>query len=214
MSNEQFHQGQQIYHAGKELGEASGAMILIHGRGASAPDILQIANELYHPGIAYFAPQANQYTWYPNRFIEPIEKNEPYLTSALQVIDDLLKEIVEAGIPTEKIILGGFSQGACLTSEYVARNPKKYGGVIVYSGGLIGPISKEFSYTGSLEGTPIFVGCSDTDFHIPESRVTETADVLQKLGAIVTKKIYPNMDHTIIQDEIEHGKHIVDAMME
>ena len=206
------HQGQKIYAAGKALNEAKAAMILIHGRGATAPSILELANPLYHPDFAYLAPQAADNTWYPYSFLSPIENNEPGISSGLAAIAGVIKEIEEAGIPAEKIIIGGFSQGACLTSEFAARNARRYGGLLAFSGGLIGPPGTPRNYEGSLEGTPIFLGCSNVDFHIPEERVHETAITLEKMEGSVTERIYPNMGHTIIQDEIDEAMKIVEAV--
>lgn len=206
------HQGQKIYSAGKPLNEAKAAMILIHGRGATAPSILDLAQPLHHPEMAYLAPQAANSTWYPYSFLSPIPQNEPGITSGLQVISELLDHIETAGIPLNKIIIAGFSQGACLASEYVARNPARYGGLLAFSGGVIGPPGMERHDSGDLEGMPVFIGCSDVDFHIPVERVDETADLLEKLKAKVNKKIYPGMDHTIIQDEIDQAMKIVQSI--
>jgi predicted esterase len=208
------HQGQQLYTAGKPLSEAKAAMILAHGRGATAPGILELAGPLHHPDFAYLAPQAAGDTWYPYSFLSPIAQNEPNLTSALQVMTDLLAQIEAAGIPANKVIIAGFSQGACLSSEFVARNARRYGGLLAFSGGLIGPPGTPRDYPGSLAGTPVFIGCSDVDFHIPLERVHETAAILEWLGASVTMQIYPNMNHTIIQDEIDHALKIVEAVAE
>lgn len=207
------HEGQQVYTTGKPLAEARAAMILVHGRGANAPDILQLANELHQPELVYLAPQAAGNTWYPYSFMEPIERNEPWLSSALGVLAGLVRQIEAAGIPAEKIILGGFSQGACLSSEFVARNAWHYGGLIAFSGGLIGPPGTPRDYEGSLEDLPVFLGCSDVDFHIPKERVHETAVTFEGMGATVTERLYPNMGHTIIQDEIEHARKILRAVV-
>jgi phospholipase/carboxylesterase len=188
---------------GAPLNQACAAMIMMHGRGASADSILSLAHEFDAEGFAYLAPQAANNTWYPYRFIEPIERNEPWLSSALQVIDDLITRVSVGGIPAERIVLLGFSQGACLTLEYAARHPQRYGGIVGLSGGLIGPDDTLRNYSGSLAGTPIFIGCSDIDFHIPLDRVHEAAQVLQHLGGDVTERIYPGLDHTINQDEID-----------
>jgi phospholipase/carboxylesterase len=188
---------------GAPLNQACAAMIMMHGRGASADSILSLAHEFDAEGFAYLAPQAANNTWYPYRFIEPIERNEPWLSSALQVIDDLITRVSVGGIPAERIVLLGFSQGACLTLEYAARHPQRYGGIVGLSGGLIGPDDTLRNYSGSLAGTPIFIGCSDIDFHIPLDRVHEAAQVLQQLGGDVTERIYPGLDHTINQDEID-----------
>ena len=206
------HQGQQLLQQGKPLAEAAAAMILVHGRGATAQSILELASVLPHPEMAYLAPQASGNTWYPNSFLAPMPQNQPGLDSGLQAVADAVAQAEAAGIPPEKIIIGGFSQGACLASEFVARNARRYGGLLVFSGGLIGPPGTPRNYDGSLEGTPVFIGCSDVDFHIPVERVEETAVTLQNLGASVNKKIYPNMGHTIIQDEIDQAQQIVDNL--
>ena len=207
------HQGQELLTAGKPLNEAQAAMILIHGRGASAYDILELGYYLAPPEMAQLAPQAANSTWYPYSFLSPLAQNEPDLSSALQVVKDLVSQVEAAGIPAEKIIIGGFSQGACLASEFAARSARRYGGLLIFSGGLIGPPGTPRTYQGSLAGTPIFIGCSDVDFHIPLQRVEETGSVLAELGGAVTKKIYPNMGHTIIQDEIDQAREIVVRLM-
>lgn len=204
------HQGQRVVTAGVPLADADAAMILVHGRGATAESILELADYLPHPGMAYLAPQAANHTWYPYSFLAPMAQNQPGLDSGLQVLADLVAEVEAAGIPAERIVIGGFSQGACLSSEFVARHARRYGGLLVFSGGVIGPPDTPRDYDGNLAGTPIFIGCSDRDMHIPKERVEETAVVLQSLGATVTKKIYPNMGHTIVQDEIDHAQAIVE----
>ena len=199
-----IHQNQPVLTAGAPLENATAAMILVHGRGASAESILELTAEFDQPDFAYLAPQAAGGTWYPNPFMTPIEGNEPYLSSALAKLADVLAQVETAGIPPEKTILLGFSQGACLASEFAARNARRYGGVVALSGGLIGPPGTDFSrYAGSLDGTPVFLGCSDVDPHIPLERVQETTAVLRNLGGDVTEHIYPNMGHTINMDEIE-----------
>ena len=203
------HQGQQLLQQGKPLAEATAAMILVHGRGATAQSILELASVLPHPDMVYLAPQASGNTWYPQSFLAPMPQNQPGLDSGLQAVADAVAQAEAAGIPPEKIIIGGFSQGACLASEFVARNAQRYGGLLVFSGGLIGPPGTPRDYDGSLNGTPVFIGCSDVDFHIPVERVEETAVTLTNLGASVNKKIYPNMGHTIIQDEIDQAQQIV-----
>ena len=207
------HENSQVYSAGAKLDEASAALILLHGRGASAKDILSISTVLTQPELAFLAPQADEYTWYPNRFIFPIEQNEPYLSAALDVVDRLVKHVGAAGIPTEKIFIGGFSQGACLASEYVIRNPKRYGGLLVFSGGYIGPLNTPRQPSGDLHGMPAFLGCSDIDAHIPLQRIKETTALLQAMGAQVTEKIYPNMGHTIIHDEIKSAQELISNIL-
>lgn len=197
------HQGLPLAAAGKPLAEARGAVILIHGRGASAESILELAAYLPQPDLAWLAPQAADSTWYPYSFLAPLEKNEPYLSSALARVAEVVALAEAAGLPPERIFLGGFSQGACLASEFVARNARRYGGLIAFSGGLIGPDGTPRDYAGSLSGMPVFIGCSDVDPHIPLGRVRETAAVLARLGATVDSRIYPRMGHTINQDEMD-----------
>lgn len=197
------HQGQRVLTYGEPLASAKAAMIMIHGRGANTQDILSLATEFTSKGVAYIAPQAAGNTWYPYPFLAPTQQNEPYLSSALRRIEEVLAEVETAGIPAEKTMLLGFSQGACLTLEFSARHAKRYGGVFGLTGGLIGPPGTVFEYPGSLENTPVFLGCSDVDFHIPAERVNESAEALSKLGGNVTKRLYPGMGHTINQDEID-----------
>lgn len=206
------HAGQPVLAAGEPLARARAAMVLVHGRGASADDILSLAEEIDQPGFAYLAPQATGATWYPNRFTAPIPSNEPWLSSALGRLDTLLAQIAQAGIPAERVVLLGFSQGACLALEYAARNAQRYGGVIALSGGLIGPEGTPRDYPGSLAGTPVFLGCSDVDFHIPKERVQHSARVLRDLGAHVTERLYPGMGHTVNQDELEHARAITRSL--
>jgi phospholipase/carboxylesterase len=196
------HQGQPLLLAGESINHAKAAMVMVHGRGASAKDILELASELKQPGFAYLAPQAAGNTWYPNSFLAPTDSNEPELSSALLTIEKILVQLREAGIPIEHTIILGFSQGACLTLEFVARNARRYGGVVGLSGGLIGPDGTPRDYTGSLAGTPIFLGCSDKDPYVPKERVEFSAAIMQKLGGDVTMKLYPNLAHTVNPDEI------------
>ena len=208
-----LHQGQPILTSGAPLNQARAVMIMLHGRGATAGSILSLANEFDAGGFAYLAPQAANNTWYPYRFLEPIERNEPWLSSALRVIDDLIAHVIASGIPVKHIMLLGFSQGACLTLEYAARHAQRYGGIIGLSGGLIGPPGTPRKYAGSFSSTPIFLGCGDLDFHIPLERVRETTQVLRQLGGVVTERIYPNMDHTIDQDEIDFVNELMPEVM-
>ncbi len=198
------HQGQPLLHAGESLERAHAAMIMMHGRGASAEDILELAGELYKPGVAYLAPQAAGNSWYPNSFMAPIRSNEPGLSSGLAIIASLLAQLADAGILPERTILLGFSQGACLTLEFAARNARRYGGVVALSGGLIGPDDTPRDYSGSFAGTPIFLGCSDIDPHISEARVEQSAAVLRGMGADVEMRLYPGMGHMVNRDEIRY----------
>jgi predicted esterase len=196
------HQDQPVRTAGVALDRAGAAMVMIHGRGATAESILTLVPALNVPGFAYLAPQASGNTWYPNSFLAPIESNEPGISSGMQVIEDVLSRVTAAGVPRERTILLGFSQGACLGLEYAARHARGYGGVAGLSGGLIGPEGTPRNYPGSLDGTPVFLGCSDVDPHIPAARVRETAEVMRRLGGQVTMRLYPGMGHLINEDEI------------
>jgi len=196
------HAGQPVLRIGPPLAEARLAVVAIHGRGASAEDILGLAGEITAPDVAFFAPQAAGFTWYPHSFLTPIAQNEPYLTSALEFIAALVGDIVGEGVPHERIGIMGFSQGACLSLEFAARHARPYAAVIALSGGLIGPPGTPREYRGSMDGTPVFLGCSDIDPHIPVERVHESAEIFQRLGAIVDERIYPRMGHTINADEL------------
>lgn len=198
-----IHQNQPALQAGAPLEQAKAAMILLHGRGASAEDILSLAREFTAPNVAFVAPQAAGHTWYPNRFIAPASSNEPHLTSALETIGGIVAKLNEAGIASDHIFLLGFSQGACLALEYVARNPQRYAGMVALSGALIENGDQPRSYSGSLDGTPAFLGCSDADFHIPAQRVLRSEQVLRGMGANVTAKLYPHLGHTVNDDEID-----------
>ena len=203
------HLNQPVFTSGHKLAGAPGAVILVHGRGASAEDILGLGAEFDHPELAYFAPQAAGHSWYPYSFLAPIEQNEPWLTSALNKLGKTVENIVHEGIRRENIIVAGFSQGACLASEFVARNAAKYGGLIAFSGGLIGPPGTQFRYSAKLYGTPAFLGSGDADAHIPWQRVEESASVLEGLGAEVVLRRYQGMPHTINQDEIDEARKLI-----
>jgi predicted esterase len=194
---------------GPQLDEADAAVVALHGRGATARGILQVVAQLDVDGVAGVAPQATRNTWYPTGFMEPIEQNEPWLSAALSMLEGLVESVEGEGVPAERIVLLGFSQGACLASEFLARNARRYGGHVAFSGGLIGPPGTPRDYEGSLDGTPAFLGCSDRDPHIPEERVHETADVLTELGADVTTRIYEGMGHTVNQDELEAARGVL-----
>ena len=207
-----LHAGQPLLHAGAPIQQARAAMVLVHGRGGSADDILGLT-ELFAKaaaGWAFVAPQAANGTWYPERFMAPTARNEPWLSSALETVGRTVAQVEGAGVASDRIVLLGFSQGACLTTEWAARNARRFGGIVALSGGLIGPEGTPRDYAGSLAGTPAFLGCSDRDPHIPEPRVRETATVLERMGAAVDLRIYPNAPHGIFEDEIK----AVAAMME
>jgi predicted esterase len=178
-------------------------MILLHGRGASAEDILGLSQQLTSNDIAYLAPEAASRTWYPYSFLAPMAQNEPGITSALGVISRLIEGARKDGVDARRIAILGFSQGACLTLEYAARHARRYAGVFGLSGGLIGPPGTMRDYPGSLDDTPVFLGCSDVDAHIPLARVRESADVLRRMHANVDERIYEGMGHTVNKDEID-----------
>jgi predicted esterase len=200
------HESQPVRHYGAALKDASAAMILLHGRGASAADILGLAGEFYSPEMAYLAPEAANHTWYPYSFLAPMEQNEPWLSSALAKVASVVNDAVAAGIAREKIVLAGFSQGACLTTEFVARNAARYGAVMAFTGGLIGPPERRFEFSGSLDGTPVFFGSGDPDPHVPWVRVEKSAEIFTKMAAAVTLRRYPGMPHTISGAELEEAR--------
>jgi phospholipase/carboxylesterase len=192
----------EVAAAGAPRRQARAAAILLHGRGSNADDMLALAQEFGQRDIAYAAPEAPRGSWYPYSFLAPLEQNEPYLSDALAMVGATLAQLAAEGFPAERVALIGFSQGGCLTLEYVARNAKRYGAVAGLSAGLIGPLGLPRDYAGTLAGTPVFLGCSDIDSHIPLARVHESRDVLEKLGGAVTERIYPGMGHTVNADEI------------
>src|SRR5512140_1616094 len=202
------HQGARVLSAGEPLEQARAAMLMLHGRGATAEDILSLSLQFEEPGFAFLAPQASGNTWYPHRFLAPIAENEPWLSSALSLVEEVLGRITRL-VPPEKVVLLGFSQGACLTLEYAARHARRYGGLIGLSGALIGPDDTPRNYPGSLAGTPVFLGCNNVDPHVPAKRVDESATVLQRLGGQVTERLYPGMGHTVNPDEIHFVRQIM-----
>jgi phospholipase/carboxylesterase len=208
------HRAYRVIEQGTPLARARAVMIMLHGRGGSAEDMMALADVLAQPDLACLAPQAAGHSWYPYPFTAPIERNEPWLSSALRVIDALLERLAEAGFGPERVALLGFSQGACLELEYAARHARRYAGVIGLSGGLIGPEGTPRDYPGSLAGTPVFLGCSDVDPHIPLARVRETTAVLQRLGADVTERIYPGMGRLINEDEVGFVRGLLAALVQ
>lgn len=201
-----------MYTAGVPLNAAEAAMVMIHGRGGTAESILALVDAIDTPGFAYLAPQASGNTWYPNSFLAPIPTNEPGITSGLQVIDEIVASIQAAGIAAEHIMLLGFSQGACLTLEYAARHARRFGGIAGLSGGLIGPDDTPRDYAGSFDATPVFLGCSDIDSHVPAKRVEETAQVLTRMKADVTMRLYPGMGHLVNEDEIAEVRRMMEGV--
>ncbi|WP_226163492.1 alpha/beta hydrolase [Hymenobacter terricola] len=198
-----------IHTAGQPLATAINVLILLHGRGGSAADILSLANQLHVADFALLAPQAPQNSWYPNSFLAPPVQNEPWLSVALATVFDLVGSLEKQGIPKENLYFLGFSQGACLTLEFVARNAARYGGVVAFTGGLIGDRLYPENYAGAFAGTPVFIGTGDPDFHVPVERVRASTVLLTSMGARVTEKVYPNMGHTISQEEIRLANELI-----
>lgn len=198
-----------IISAGAPIDKARKALVMLHGRGATAEDILSLADHLNVKDFALLAPQATNNTWYPYSFVAPIAQNEPWLSSALAIVQETVTDINNAGISNENIYFLGFSQGACLTLEYTTRNATRYGGIIAFHGGLIGDKIYSENYKGDFAGTPVFIGSSDPDFHIPVARVYASSNILREMNAKVTEKLYPNMAHTIIEDELTHANYIL-----
>jgi len=203
--------GQRVLQAGEPLTAARAAMVLLHGRGATAEDIMTIAAELERPGWAYVAPQAAGSAWYPNPFTAPLESNEPYLSAALDMVSKLVERI-EARVPAQRIVLLGFSQGACLTLEWAARNARRFGAVVGLSGGLIGPDGTPRDYPGTFDETPVFLGCSDIDPHIAMHRVVEAGEAFKTMGAVVNLRFYPGMAHTVGVEELDQVGALVDSI--
>jgi predicted esterase len=198
--------------AGTPLAEARAAVILAHGRGADARDMLGLAQHFAVPGVAYLAPDATMQHWYPARFMEPLAHNAPWLSSALACVGRAVQAVGAAGIPAERLVLGGFSQGACLALEYAARHATRYGGLVALAGGLIGPDGTPRDYAGSFDGTPAFIGVGDVDAHIPVARARHSADVLERMGAAVDLRVYPGLPHTVVPDQVEAARALIAAM--
>lgn len=207
------HRDQPILVWGPPRAEAAGAMLLVHGRGGSRGDMQALARDLDRPRFACLAPAAAGRTWYPYSFLEPIKRNEPHLSSALRLLDVALAKAVAGGVPSARIVVIGFSQGACLALEFAARNARRYGAVIGFTGGLIGPDGTPRDYGGTFDGTPVFLGSSDVDPHVPKRRVDETAAAFRRLGANVTERIYPGLGHTINADEIAAARSLLDGVL-
>ena len=206
------HGGQPVLQAGQPIGRAPVAVIMVHGRGAGPENILDLVPELDRPNATYLAPAAANRTWYPFSFMADIASNEPWLSSALSVLAALVSHVEEAGVPRDRIVLLGFSQGACLSTEFAVRHASRFGGLVAFSGGAIGPPGTIWDESGRFDGTPVFFGCSDRDAHVPEARVTESAELCARMGAQVTKRIYPGMGHTIVHDEIRWAQDLLDSL--
>ena len=203
------HAGLPVARAGVALTEARAAVIMIHGRGAGPRNILDLVPLIGHSGVAYLAPTASGSTWYPKSFMAPTEENEPGISSGIGVVHGLIDEAVGSGIPAARVILLGFSQGACLTCTAAQRRPDRYGGVVAFSGGLIGPPGTVWEERGDFQSTPVFFGCSDLDAHVPETRVRESAAVFERMGAAVTTRIYPGMGHLVNEDEAAFARDLL-----
>lgn len=203
-----MHQ-KKIISRGEDLSKANKLLIMVHGRGGDAGDILSLASHLDVDGYALLAPQATGHSWYPQSFLAPVQFNEPWLSSALQVLKETVQQGVDNGIAMDQIYFLGFSQGACLALEFVARNANRYGGVVALTGGLIGEKINRQNYKGDFARTPVFIGTSDPDAHVPVERVYATANILRDMGADVTEKVYPNMGHTINQSELHLANELV-----
>ena len=208
------HDSEPVLSTGRPLGSGRAAMIMVHGRNAGPENILELARLVPHPDFTFLAPSAAGGTWYPLSFMAETARNEPGLSSGLAVILELVRSIEARGVPRRRIILLGFSQGACLSSEFAVRNAGRFGGVVALSGGLIGPPGTVWNYPGSFEGTPVFLGCSDVDGHVPKTRVDESAAVFSAMGATVTERIYPGMGHQVNEDELAFVREMMGATLE
>lgn len=206
------HLSQPLAHRGCAPETARVAAVMMHGRDRDTDDILSIADRLDLDGVTYVAPAAFENSWYPERFMEVIEKNQPRLDQALERVNTLVSDLRAGGFDSARIVLLGFSQGACVITEYAARNAKRYGGIIGFTGGLIGPPGHQWNYDGEFDGTPVFLGTSDIDEWVPQSRVEETAGVMRRMGAQVEMRIYERMDHVVNDDEIEQARRIFERI--
>lgn len=203
------HAGGAVRQFGAKLEDAAGVVILLHGRGGSAEDILSLAHAMYDPRLCYLAPEAAGHSWYPQSFLADRGRNEPWLSSALRRVETLVAGAAAAGIARERVVIGGFSQGACLSTEFVASHPGRYAGLIAFTGGLIGPPGMELVYPGELAGTPAFLGSGDPDPHVPWTRVEESVQVLRGMGAEVTVRRYPGRPHTVSPEEVAFAARLV-----
>ncbi len=206
------HAGQPLVERGVPLGQAPVAVILVHGRNAAPDNVLDLVPRLARPNVTYLAPAAAGRTWYPHSFLAEVASNEPGLSSGLAVLASLVGRVEAAGVPRTRIVLLGFSQGACLAAEFAVRHAARFGGVVAFSGGVVGPPGTVWTWPGDFAGTPMFFGCSDHDSHVPEWRVTESAELCTRLGAAVTRRIYPGMGHTVNDDEIAWTQRLLDTL--
>jgi predicted esterase len=205
------HEGQPVLQAGKPLGQAP-VVVMVHGRNAGPENILDLVPALAQPEVTYLAPAAANRTWYPYSFLADTASNEPGLSSGLAVLGSLVSRVEAAGVPRDRIVLLGFSQGACLATEFAIRHASRFGGVVVFSGGAIGPPGTRWDESGRFDSTPMFFGCSDVDSHVPAARVIESAELCSRMGADVTRRLYPGMGHTINDDEISWAQNLLDAL--
>ena len=203
------HRDQPVLTAGATAGTAIAAVVLLHGRGASAEDIMGLAGEMFDERIAYIAPQAADHRWYPNSFLAPLADNEPALSSALNKVASIVESTEKAGVPRERIFLCGFSQGACLASEFIARHPARYGGLVAFTGGLIGPLDADLHHAGDLAGMPALFSSGDPDPHVPWARVQASADQYTAMGAVVKLQRYPGRPHTVLPQEIKVARELI-----
>jgi phospholipase/carboxylesterase len=203
------HRDQPVRTLGAPLAQAAAAIVLLHGRGASAEDILGLAGEMYDERVAYLAPQAADNHWYPYSFMAPIAENEPWLSSALAKVAAVVKAAVDGGVPLERIFVCGFSQGACLSTEFIARNPARYGGLVAFTGGLIGPADADLHHAGKLAGMPALFSSGDPDPHVPWSRVLASAKEFTAMGAEVETQRYPGRPHTVLPQEIVAARELI-----
>lgn len=206
------HGAAPIVNGETPIREAKGVIILLHGRGASAEDILTLGEALAPEDWALLAPEAAGHTWYPNSFLAPREQNEPYLSSALGRVQTAFDMALTAGLAPEHVIVAGFSQGACLATEFVGRNPRRYGALLAFTGGLIGPLNIPITLQGNLEGTPVLLSSGDPDPHVPWSRVQQSADLLRSIGGIVSLRRYPGRPHTIAPEEVQSARQMLVAI--
>ncbi len=207
------HEGQPLIARGEPLADSQAVVIMMHGRGGTASDILALAERIGSKGCTYLAPAAKDNIWYPYGFMESLADNEPFLSSALTVYDSLIHELLDKGFSKQHLILLGFSQGAGLTAEYAVRHSERYGGIVIFTGGLIGPPGTQWQYPGSFDETPIFLGTSDRDSFVPEERVHASASIFRQMGAQVTERVYANMEHLVNDDEILIARSIIEKVI-